>query len=129
MRPMHMTERSVGSVTILDLAGTITIDADADRLRAKIDSLLQQERTSVILNLAEVSYIDSGGLGQLAASYAALTAPGGGLRLLHANKRIHELLSITRLGTILQTFHTEDAALRSFETPIPLSVSGSLVAQ
>ena len=116
MRPMHMTERSVGSVTILDLAGTITIDADATRLKDKINSLLLQQRTSVILNLAEVSYIDSGGLGQLAASYAALVKAGGGLKLLNVNERNHHLLSITRLVTIFRAFDTEDAALRSFET-------------
>ena len=116
MRPMHMTERYVGSVTILDLAGTITIDADASRLKEKINSLLLRQRTSVILNLAEVSYIDSGGLGQLAASYAALVKAGGGLKLLNVNERNHHLLSITRLVTIFRTFDTEDAALRSFET-------------
>ena len=73
---MQMKERYVGNVTILDLAGTITIDDDAIRLKDKINSLLLQQRTSVILNLAEVSYIDSGGLGQIAASYAAGSRPG-----------------------------------------------------
>ena len=126
MRPMHMTERYVGSVTILDLSGTITIDADATRLKDKINSLLLQQRTSVILNLAEVSYIDSGGLGQLAASYAALMKGGGGLKLLNVNKRNHGLLSITRLVTIFPTFETEATALRSFETFS--TVSESMVA-
>ena len=116
MRQMNMAERYVGSVTILDLSGTITIDADATRLKDKINSLLLQQRTSVILNLAEVSYIDSGGLGQLTASYAAVMKAGGGLKLLNVNKRNHDLLSITRLVTIFETFDTEDAALRSFET-------------
>ena len=113
---MHMTERHAGSVTILDLTGTITIDADATRLKDKINSLVLQHRTSVILNLAEVSYIDSGGLGQLAASYATLAKAGGGLRLLHVNKRNHDLLSITRLSILFQTFDAADEALRSFET-------------
>ena len=116
MRPMQMTERHVGNVTILDLAGTITIDAEAARLKDKVDSLLQQQRTSVILNLADVSYIDSGGLGQLTACYASVAKAGGALKLLSVNKRNHDLLSITRLVTIFQTFDTEDAALRSFET-------------
>ena len=113
---MQMTERYVGNVTILDLAGTITIDNDAIRLKDKINSLLLQQRTSVILNLAEVSYIDSGGLGQIVASYTAVMRAGGSLKLLKVNKRNHDLLSITRLVTIFQTFDTEDAALRSFET-------------
>ena len=120
MRPMHMMERHVGSVTILDLSGTITIDADATRLKDKINSLVLQQQTSVILNLAEVSYIDSGGLGQLAASYATLAKAGGGLKLLHVNKRNHDLLSITRLAIIFQTFDVEDEALRSFAT-VPAS--------
>ena len=126
MQSMHMTERHVGSVTVLDLTGTITINADATRLKDKINSLLLQQRTSVILNLAEISYIDSGGLGQLAASYAALVKAGGALKLLHVNKRNHDLLSITRLVIIFQTFDTEDEALRSFET-LPAVSAGSVV--
>jgi anti-sigma B factor antagonist len=94
---MQMTERVVGGVTILDLTGSITIDQDAGRLKDKINSLIQQARTSVVLNLAEVSYIDSGGLGQLVASYASLAKTTGGLKLLHLTKRNHDLLSITRL--------------------------------
>jgi anti-sigma B factor antagonist len=127
MRPMHMTERNVGSVTILDLAGRITIDEDAARLKDKIDSLLLRQQTSVILNLAEVSYIDSGGLGQLAASYAALMKAGGELKLLNVTKRTYDLLSITRLATIFQIFDTEDAALGSFDR-LP-TLSAGMVAQ
>jgi anti-sigma B factor antagonist len=119
---MQMTERVVGGVTILDLTGSITIDQDAGRLKDKINSLIQQARTSVVLNLAEVSYIDSGGLGQLVASYASLAKTTGGLKLLHLTKRNHDLLSITRLVTLFQTFETEDDAVRSFET-VPLGRS------
>ena len=115
MRSLLITERQVGGVTILDLAGTITVDADASRLKDTIDSLLRERRTSVVLNLAAVSYIDSGGLGQLAACYAALLKAGGGLKLLNVNERNAHLLSITRLITIFPTCETEDAALRSFE--------------
>src|SRR5829696_3304550 len=111
---MQMTERRLGSVTVLDLNGTITIADDAGRLKDKIHSLIQQARTSVILNLAEVSYIDSGGLGQLVASYASLAKAGGALKLLQLTKKNHDLLSITRLVTVFQTFDTEDEALRSF---------------
>lgn len=111
---MKMTERQVGSVTILDLAGNITIDRDADRLKDKINSLILQERTSVVLNLADVSYIDSGGLGQLVSCYSSLAGTTGGLKLLHINKRTRDLLSITRLVTIFTTFESEDEAVRSF---------------
>jgi anti-sigma B factor antagonist len=113
---MQITERVLGAVTILDLTGSITIDQDAGRLKDKINSLIQQGRTAVVLNLAEVSYIDSGGLGQLVASYANLAKTTGGLKLLHLTKRNHDLLSITRLVTLFQTFETEDDAVRSFES-------------
>ena len=118
---MQITERVVGGVTILDLTGAITIDQDAGRLKDKINSLIQQARTSVVLNLAEVSHIDSG-LGQLVASYASLAKTAGGLKLLHLTKRNHDLLSITRLVTLFQTYETEDDAVRSFET-VPLERS------
>ena len=120
---MHMTERTVGSVTILDVTGSITIDEDAGRLKDKINSLIQQGRTSVVLNLADVPYIDSGGLGQLVASYAALAKTTGGLKLLHLTKRNHDLLSITRLVTIFQTFETEEEAVRSFDPVVQGSAS------
>jgi anti-sigma B factor antagonist len=124
---MLMTERDVGSVTILDLAGTIMIEADATRLKDGINSLIVQERTSVILNLAEVSYMDSVGLGQLAASHEVLKNAGGSLKLMNVSRRNHNLLSITGLATIFQAFDTEEAALQSFETPPTLPTR--LVAQ
>ena len=116
MRSMHLAERQIGNVTILDLTGTIAIDADAARLKDAIDGLVLRRRTSVILNLAQLSYIDSGGLGQLAASYAVLVKAGGRVKLLHVSRRIQLLLSITGLATIFQTFDADDEALRSFDT-------------
>lgn len=112
---MRLTERQVGSVTILDLAGKLTIDRDAQLLKDKINSLIQQQRTAVVLNLADVSYIDSGGLGQLVACYGSLARTTGGLKLLHVNQRNHDLLSITRLVTIFPTFDSEEDAVRSYD--------------
>jgi len=110
-------ERQIGAVTILDLAGKLTIDQDAQRLKDKINSLILQQHTKVVLNLGEVSYIDSGGLGQLVASYGSLSKTTGGLKLLHVNKRNHDLLSITRLVTIFETFDSEAEAVKSFDRP------------
>jgi anti-sigma B factor antagonist len=110
-------ERQVGAVTILDLSGKLTIDQDAQQLKDKINSLILQQRTKVVLNLGEVSYIDSGGLGQLVASYGSLSKTTGGLKLLKVNKRNHDLLSITRLVTIFDTFDSEAEAVKSFESP------------
>jgi anti-sigma B factor antagonist len=112
---MKMLERQIGGVTILDLSGTITFYEDADRLKDKINSLILQERTSVVLNLANVSYIDSGGLGQMVACYNSLAKTAGGLKLLHVSKRNQNLLSITRLVIIFQTFDSEDEAVDSFQ--------------
>jgi len=111
---LEMTERQVGAVTILDLAGKLTIDQGAERLRDKINSLIQQQRTAIVLNLGGVSYIDSGGLGQLVASYSSISRTAGGLKLLNVNKRNHDLLSISRLVTLFDTFDSEEAAVNSF---------------
>lgn len=124
---MQLSERQVGSVTVLDLVGRLTIDQDAQRLKDKINSLILQERTSILLNLAGISYIDSGGLGQLVASYSSLAKAHGALKLLHVNKRNHDLLSITRLVTLFQTFDSEEEALRSFQTPRAASGASSLL--
>ena len=112
---MQMTERQVGRVTVLDLAGKLTSDYDTQRLKDKINSLIQQGRNAVVLNLANISYIDSSGLGQLVASYGSLARTTGGLKLLHVNQKNHDLLSITRLVTVFQTFDSEDEAVASFE--------------
>ena len=112
---LQMTERQIGAATVLDLAGKLTIDQGAQRLKDKINSLIVQGHTNVVVNLADVSYIDSGGLGQLVACYGSLTKTTGALKLLHVSKRNHDLLSITRLVTIFDTFDSEEEALRSFQ--------------
>lgn len=111
---MTMFERQVGAVTILDLGGTITIDDGVERLKDKINSLILQRRTSIVLNLADVAYIDSGGLGQLVSSYSSVSKAAGGLKLLHVGQRNHDLLAITRLVTIFTTFDSEANAVRSY---------------
>lgn len=116
---MHMTieERMAGHVVVLDIAGKLTIDQGAERLKDKINSLISQERTLVLLNLAKVPYIDSGGLGQLVASYGSVMKAGGVLKLANVNARNHDLLSITRLVTVFETFSSEAEAVGSFGLP------------
>ena len=114
---MVIEERVVGDVTILDLKGKMTLGEGDELLKDKINSLIHQQHTKVVLNLGDVSYIDSGGLGQLVASYGSLSKTTGGLKLLHVNKRNHDLLSITRLVTIFETFDSEDEAVKSFDRP------------
>jgi anti-sigma B factor antagonist len=117
---MHLalTERQIGAVTVLDLAGKLTIDHDAQRLKDKINSLIQQGRTQIVLNLTDVSYIDSGGLGQLVASYGSVAKTSGGLKLLGVSKRNHDLLSITRLVTLFDAYDSENEAVESFRTHV-----------
>ena len=117
---MHLdiAERQISAVTVLDLVGKLTIDQDAQRLKDKINSLIQQGRTEIVLNLTDVSYIDSGGLGQLVASYGSVAKTSGGLKLLGVSKRNYDLLSITRLVTLFDTYDSEKEAVESFRTHV-----------
>jgi anti-sigma B factor antagonist len=113
---LRIEERLVGDVTVVDIVGKLTMDQGAQRLKDKINSLIAQQRTSIVLNLKNVSYIDSGGLGQLAASYGSVLKTGGALKLLSVNSRNHDLLSITRLVTLFESFDSEAEAVRSFKS-------------
>ena len=115
-------ERLVGHVTILNIAGRLTIDEGAQHLKAAIDKLISQHRLHVVLNLAQVPYIDSGGLGQLAASYGSVKRAGGAMKLLNVNSRNHDLLSITRLVTLFECFDSEGEAVGSFATVAPAAL-------
>ena len=115
---LKIAERPVGGVTIVDIIGRLTIGQGADLLKDKINSLVSQKRTHIVLNLAGVPYIDSGGLGQLVASFGTVKRTGGALKLLNVSTRNHDLLSITRLVTVFESFESEAGALQSFE-PVP----------
>jgi anti-sigma B factor antagonist len=91
----------------------------AEHLKDKVNSLISQQRTHIVLNLKNVPYIDSGGLGQLVASYGSVMKTGGAMKLLNVSSRNHDLLSITRLVTVFETFDSEAEAVRSFEAVAP----------
>ena len=112
-------ERTIGGVTILDIVGRLTIDEAAQHLKDKIDSLVSQHRLQLVLNLGRVPYIDSGGLGQLVASYGSVKRAGSVVKLLNVNSRNHDLLSITRLVTLFESFDSEAEAVQSFDTLAP----------
>ena len=114
---MEITERTVDTITILDLSGKLTIGEGAQRLKDKSESLVFQGRNRVIVNLAAVPYIDSGGLGQLVACYTTLAKAGGRLTLLNVNTRNHDLLSITKLVAVFDTFDSEQEAIESYPAP------------
>ena len=103
------------------LVQRLTLDRAAMHLKDKINSLISQQRTHVVLNLRNVPYIDSGGLGQLVASYGSVMKAGGAMKLLHVNSRNHDLLSITCLVTLFESFDSEAEAVQSFQTIAPPS--------
>ena len=113
---IRIEERVVGHVTILNIVGRLTIDEAAQHLKNDIEGLISRNRVHVVLNLAQVPYIDSGGLGQLVASYGSVKKAGGAMKLLNVNSRNHDLLSITRLVTVFESFDSEAEAVRSFDT-------------
>ena len=111
---MQIEERTVGDVTILDLKGKITLGEGDELLKDKVNSLVNQGYKKIILNLAEVPYVDSAGLGQIVQTYTTVSRQGGSLKLLGLTKRITDLLSITKLLTVFETYDNEADAVRSF---------------
>ena len=111
---MEIAERSSGDVKVLDLHGKLTIGDGDELLKDKINSLVQQGHTKIVLNLGDVPYVDSAGLGQMVSSYRTVTRSGGSLRLLNLTARIREVLTITKLLTVFDTYESESEALASF---------------
>ena len=111
---MQIAEREVGAVTVLDLSGRITLGEGDTLLKDKLHSLLHQGKKNLLLNLGQVSYVDSAGLGALVSAYTTVTREGGTLRLVSITKKLQDLLSITKLLTVFETFDTEDESMRSF---------------
>ena len=115
---MQIEERRVGNVIILDAKGKLTLGDGDVLLKDKIHSLVQQGHKQVVLNLGDVPYVDSAGIGKIVGSYTTLSRAGGTLRLLNLTKRLHDLLAITKLLTVFETFSTEDEALQSFPATV-----------
>ena len=101
-------------VVVLDLKGRITMGEGDEMLKDKVNSLVNQGHKKIVLNLADVPYIDSAGLGEIVRTYTTVSRQGGSLKLLNLTKRITDLLSITKLLTVFETFDSENEAVRSF---------------
>ncbi len=114
---MQITERALADVMILDLKGKITLGEGDELLKDKVNSLVNQGQRKIVLNLAGVPYLDSAGLGEVVRAYTTVSRQGGNLKLLNLTKRITDLLSITKLLTVFETFDSEDEAVRSFSAP------------
>ena len=111
---MQIEQRAVGDIVVLDLKGKITLGEGDELLKDKVNSLVNQGHKKIILNLADVPYIDSAGLGEVVRTYTTVSRQGGSLKLLNLTKRITDLLSITKLLTVFETYDSENEAVRSF---------------
>ncbi|MEI6668130.1 MAG: STAS domain-containing protein [Acidobacteriota bacterium] len=111
---MHIDERTVGGVVILDMKGKMTLGDGDELLRLKVTSLVEKGCKKIVLNLGDVPYIDSAGLGEIVRTYTTVSRQSGSLKLLNLTKRITDLLSITKLLTVFDTFDSEGEAVKSF---------------
>jgi anti-sigma B factor antagonist len=111
---LKINVRETADATILDMSGRISLGEALGELRDSIREALAGDQKNILLNLAEVSYIDSSGLGQLISSYATVASRGGQMKLLNLQKRVNDLMQITKLVTVFETYSNEEAALKSF---------------
>jgi anti-sigma B factor antagonist len=114
MAHLTINERNAGNVTILDLSGRITIGEGSVQLREAVRRLLEQGHKNLLIDLGQVDYVDSSGIGELVSCYTTTKNQGGQLKLLNLTKKIKDLLSITKLLTVFETFDDEGSALASF---------------
>ena len=111
---MQIAERSSGNVTVLDLSGQITFTQGDQQFKDKINSLVHQGQKNILVNLANITHVDSAGLGELVAAYTTVTRAGGSMKLLNLTTRLRDLLAVTKLLTIFDTFESEQDALTQF---------------
>ena len=109
-----VVEKEVNGVTVLELAGRITLGEGSNLLRTKIKDVLSQGKTRLVLDLAEVGYIDSAGLGTLVAGYTSSQSQGAVMKLANLTKRFREQLNITKLVTVFDVYDSVEAAVKSF---------------
>ena len=112
---LHATYRDSGSVTVVDMGGRIVLGDGSALLRKTIGQLLDDERTKILINLADVNYIDSSGIGELVHAYTSVKTRGGELKLLHLTKKVRDLLQITKLYTVFEVYTDEPTAVLSFQ--------------
>jgi anti-sigma B factor antagonist len=111
---MNIDERNVGDVTVLDLKGKMLIGEGDELLREKINDLVEGGKNKILLNLAEVPYVDSAGLGEIVRCYTTVSRSSGQLKLMNLTKRLEDLMSITKLLTVFDTYDNEETALKSY---------------
>ena len=113
--PLYIVEKLVDGVMLVDLRGRITLGPETEALRFKLKELLKAGHHRIILNLGEVTYLDSVGLSSLVAGYTSSRNAGGNLKLLHLPRGVHHLLQITRLSTVFEIYEDLQSAVESFK--------------
>jgi len=111
---LQATAREIDGVVIIDLSGRITLGEGSALLRRMLQELLQKGQKKIVLNLGDVSYIDSSGIGELVSGFTTARNHGGELKLLHLTKKVHDLLQITKLYTVFDVHSDERTAAASF---------------
>lgn len=111
---VKLNTRQVGDVNVVDVAGRITLGEGSTALRDALRDMVAKNHKKILLNLGEVSYIDSSGIGELVSGFTSVTNSGGQLKLLGLNKRVKDLLQITKLYTVFDVHEEESSAIRSF---------------
>ena len=111
---MKIVERQVEDVVILDLHGKILIGEGDDALRDAVNRVVDGGKTKILLNLADVPYVDSAGLGEIVRCYTTVSRKNGRLKLINLTRKIQDLLAITKLLTVFETYDSEPEAIKSF---------------
>jgi anti-sigma B factor antagonist len=111
---MKIEKRKKGDVTILDLKGKILIGEGIDELRESINNAIKADEKKLLLNFDQVPYLDSTGLGEVVRSYTSLKKEGGMVKIINLTQKVKDLLSVTKLITVFDTFEDEDEAVNSF---------------
>jgi len=111
---LRMTDREVSGVNVLDIEGRIVLGEESNAFREKVKSLLAAGKKKIVLNLANVSYIDSAGLGTLVATFHSARSQGATLKLTNLGTKFKEVLQVTKLMTVFDTYDSEAAAIQSF---------------
>jgi anti-sigma B factor antagonist len=104
----------VGDVAVIDFSGKITLGEGSSVVRKMVRELVEAGRKKILLDLSDVDYIDSSGIGEMVAAYTAVRSANGELKLVHLTRRVHDILQITRLFTVFDVQADEGSAMRSF---------------
>lgn len=111
---MNISTRTVDAVTIVDLGGKLILGEDTEQFRTRMREVILSGAKKILLNMGDVNYIDSSGVGELVRAYASAGSQGGELKLLGLTKKIHDLLTVTKLLTVFETYENEKQAMESF---------------